>query len=226
MFTAFEIAVTEDAVDRALLLLGRGADRYFYHHRLKNWNMRSGWDPIKENISALHYAVGHEKWKIIEALLHADFDVEGSENEFPPIFVAAINGDLKRIQKLYDRGADPLNFYRGDSILHMTDDADTTRKLLSLGADLHEKDKDCRTPLIKVLDEMFEGSIKKSLLLIEVYVEARADISVSHPQMNRVLTRSMIMGRCSLLKLLISRCNILEEALPTYWTLSHFSNQA
>lgn len=128
----------------------------------------------------LRYA-SHPNESTIDLLIQTrkdNFDVQYIHNEYAQpislLHLATQNGDIRVIESLVKGGVDinTPNRY-GKTALHFVQDVETAKKLIQLGADIHQTDRDGFTPFMSHIQEESNPALVKTLL------EAGSDLVIS-----------------------------------------------
>ena len=180
--------------------------------------------------TALHWAVNQDHAAMAEALIQAGADPRvRNRYGFPPISLAATNGNAKVLDLLIDAGADPKTSVPGGESVIMTaartGDPEAIRALLDAGADPNIPNEAGQTALMWAAAANNPGAIT-------LLVEGRADLRARTPKGldallfaaragRRDATEALLDAGADIGSTMASGESVLEAALVnTHWDIA------
>lgn len=155
------------------------------------------------DMTLLDIAIERNFADIIVTLAEARCDLNGHPGGIPPLHRAAANANDEIIKLLISEGAETVIRHEGRTVLHVADNELTVSRLIAYGADINAKDETGSTPLTLAAE-------KHHLQLMEVYLMAEAEVSLTHLRENNILEWIVHDGLYHVLRLLVSRCDLRQ----------------
>lgn len=160
---------------------------------------------MKEYVSGysypLHVAVHKKNILIVEALLHANAEINSKTSDgFTPLMVAINEGVYILVTYLLNNGADPnIEAFDGSIPLHLAayqGDENIAEELIKQNANIHKMDHDGETPLIAAI---FSNHIQ----IIELLIKHQVDVNQTKPNGVSPLFFAAQDGRIRIMELLL-----------------------